>query len=782
MIEFSQPMWLLGIIPVLILTILIIRKDFTKLQADRKKLKTARTWVAISRSVVFVLIFVALANPTILIKTEMQTPPRISLLIDNTSSMQVFDMSFVQSLEKSLSEKIPLETKYIGYGTVSDIGDGIMANIEQDKNILLISDGRVTEGTRLEDVALFASNLNVTISAINIDINQKDAAISIAGPSKTVVGAQNTFILEKKDIGSPEDAPTVLEIDGIAQNTFSVTQTFSTEGYHTISAKMQSSDFYARNNEFYKTVKVLEKPTVLYVTEKQDPLEEILRELYNVEKYSSIPSDLSKYHAIVLNDLPASRITNTEPLRNYVIEGNGMVVIGGFESFDRGDYKSSVIESLLPVQVGTGEKRKGGSNIVILYDISGSTKGKTTIGENIADTERQLTASVINNLASSNKVSIVAFNTNAYQLVPLQVLGANKQKIIDRIGSVSTGGGTSLSVGLSAAYQVIKNVQGDRVIILISDGVSNGELDVVKALELSRIYGEQGVRIYTVGVGMYANSDLLKQIANEGHGSYFKGDDSQRIRILFGDPSENSQSRFALFVVDSGHFITSGLDIEATVDAFNQVAPKSSSRMLIATENGNPAVTVWRYGLGRVVSVNAFSSANDLGEILNRKNSLLVTRIVNWAVGDPERKSEYSISVEDTRIDKNVLVRVRSQSYPAYTGMNFFKVDENEYAASFEPAGIGIQNVLNARYAVNYEKEFEDLGASLQLDYIVQSTGGKFFNSQEIDSIVEYVKSVSRKTRINEISLQWILIISALVVFLLEVCARRMKVMVWQNI
>ncbi len=782
MIEFAHPYWLIAIIPVGILLFFIIWKDFAKMQADRKRIAKARKWLLASRVVFFVLIIVAVANPTILVKSELQTTPAIEMLVDRSDSMAVFDTGFMPVLEKQLSEKIPVEVKTIAANTTSDIGDSILSSLEEDKNILLVSDGRVTGGTELSDVAIFASSINATISVINLEPSQKDISLSILGPAKTVIGVQNTFVVDKSMIGSPDEAEIEVAIDGVKQNSGSVSYTFATEGYHTITAKIGGSDFFSNNNEFYKTVKVVDKPRVLYVSEKQDPLVDILRQLYTLEELSSIPSDLSKYHAVILNDLPAARISDIDALREYVIDGNGLVVIGGFESFDRGEYKNSVFESILPVQVGTGEKRRGGSNIVILYDISGSTRGTTELGGKIVDVERALAASVINDLASSNRVSVVAFNTNAYRMSPLEPLLNNREKLIEKLNRISTGGGTSLSVGLSAAYDVLKDIGGDRIIIMLSDGFSNGELDIVKSMELARIYGNQGIKIYTIGVGRYANSELLKEIASEGHGSFFKADESHRISVLFGEPGESTENKFSLFVVDSGHFITAGLDLDAQVDAFNQVAPKTSSRLLVTTDNRNPAVTVWRYGIGRVVTVTSFSTSNNLGEILNSKNSLLVTRIVNWAVGDPERNEEYSVSVDDARLNNDVAVRVRSSSYPEAEGLNFFKAGENEYIGRFSAASTGIHNVLNAKYAVNYEKEYESLGISPGLEYVVSATGGKFFNAGDVDSIVDYVKSVSRKTRVTEISMQWVFIAAALLVLLTEVCMRRLRVMAWQGI
>ena len=63
---------------------------------------------------------------------------------------------------------------------------------------------------------------------------------------------------------------------------------------------------------------------------------------------------------------------NADTLRNYVGNGGGLVVVGGESSYDKGAYNNSPVEAILPIISRAGEF-KGGRNIVILIDSSGST-------------------------------------------------------------------------------------------------------------------------------------------------------------------------------------------------------------------------------------------------------------------------------------------------------------------------------------------------------------------------------------------------------------------------
>jgi Mg-chelatase subunit ChlD len=786
MIELLEPMWLIGIIPVAVLLFAIMRKDFTKTTGDAKRMAKVRKWVLLSRIIIIILIFVALATPTILSKDERQTPPRIEMLVDQSASMGVFDMSFVDSLENALSKEIPVNVKIIATGDSSDIGDQVLANMEEDKSLLLITDGQLTSGVDLGDVSMFARNTNVTINAIDLQSAEPDVGISVLGPTKTVVDAENSFLVDVSAVGT-DDYKLEVDIDGspvvLSQNNV-FKYTAGVEGYFNIRARIipSSPDKFEGNNVFYKTVRVVERPKILYYSEKQDPLLEILKKLYSVKETNLIPDDLEDYHAIVVNDISSDKINNIEKLKDYIINGNGMMVVGGFDSFDRDGYRNSVFESLLPVRVGTGNKKSGDASIVIVIDVSGSTGGATTIGGKVVDVEKSLAVSVIDDLSIDNRVGVVAFNTDAYLVQPLSPLYSTREESVDKISRLTNGGGTTISSGLLGAHDLLKGISGSNI-ILISDGMSNGGLDIEKSKNLVETFNQEGIKTYTVGVGAATNEEFLIQLAQLGGASYFKADETNKLKVLFGEAGDfKPGSVFGFVTIDTNHFITQNLNIYPVLDAYNFVSPKDSAQMLISTDFGNPAVTVWRYGVGRIATLTAFSTSNNLGTLLNADNSVLITRIGNWVIGDPERKLSYSIKIDDIRLNEKVRVVIKSDTYPASDKVNFVKIDEDTYAGSFKPEAAGFFDVLGAEYSVSYEKEYEKLGVNEKLKFFVEETGGEMFKPNEVENIIQHVKTTSKRVRVVETSLQWIFLAAALIIFLVEVSIRRLKVLSWASI
>ena len=66
---------------------------------------------------------------------------------------------------------------------------------------------------------------------------------------------------------------------------------------------------------------------------------------------------------------------------------------------------------------------------------------------------------------------------------------------------------------------------------------------------------------------------------------------------------------------------------------------------MITTDIGDPVLTVGRYGLGRVAALTTDYVTYGF-ELLNKDNSLLFTRTINWIIGDPERNNDNFIAIK----------------------------------------------------------------------------------------------------------------------------------------
>src|SRR3989338_10555516 len=523
---------------------------------------------------------------------------------------------------------------------------------------------------------------------------------------------------------------------------------------------------------------------------------ELLTQVYDVDLTSSLAGvDFNRYYAAVINDIPILDIEgsvndgnnngennqndrkNVDKLIEFVTDGNGLLVIGGKNSFDKGNYKGSLFESILPVFVAKPGKKEGEVNVMIAIDISGST-GQDSGDATAVDIEKGLAISVIRNLRRDNRVGVIAFNTQPYLIEPLG-FKSKKTDIEDKIKKLQYGGGTVIGEAIRAADDMLEKVSGSRNIVLISDGVTTAE---VYAIERAIWAGKTGTKIYTVGVGKRTKEWMLEEFSRVSNGIYFRADQTNRFKILFGNTEEIPESeRLNIEILDDNHFITKNLAIKkAKIYGFNQVVPKTPAKLVVATTGGDPLITAWNYALGRVVAYTADDGSSWAPAMLTSENSKIVVRSINFAIGVPDRKERNVFDVKDTRINLPTEIFIRTENPPKVeTGdansqqFVFYKIDKETYKAEVVPQKLGFNKVGEVEYAVNYPLEYEALGLNPELGSIVQSSGGKVFEANNAEKIIEEVKSRSKRIIVDRVDIRWYFIAIAIIILLMEITIRK---------
>lgn len=775
---FEKPYLLLLVIPLIIFLVYFGRKNFVKVSSTKdmeKKRKKLRFYVLISRIFLILFLLVALASPYIETMKTVKGDPRVKILIDNSTSMELFDLSFANNLANELEKRLPVEVYTISTGEESRLGDNVLANIRKDDNVLLISDGNNNRGIEMGDLAMQANTLGSSVSGIVLFADKFDVSVSIIGSDKTTSNLENEFTINLEKTENRE-VHLVVDVDGnvifnkkTKEDQITIKESFKS-GYHKITAKILGDDYFTQNNIFYKTVKVVPKPKVLLVSASQE-LDQLFSPLYELERMNNLPSDYASYTSIIIDDVPAEQLnTKTDLLASYLSEGNGLFVVGGRNSYDFGDYNGSRFEQILPVFVAKAGKQRGDINIIFVMDISMSTGGEFG-GFTKVDVEKALAVGMLNNISLSHNVGFIVFNNLAYKLAGVRPLLEHKD-LANQIKALKFGYGTDIANGLIAAIEEMQNLGGSKNIILISDGQNN--LGYIPVLEVAKYASSLGIRIYTVGVGFDTDAELMKQVADITNAAYFQPEESQQIKLIFGDTEVSAEKRvFPIKIVDKNHFITHGLDLDAKVYGFNQIVPKNSAKMLITTDVGDPLLAVWRFGLGRVASIGSDTKIFGF-ELLNRKNSVLLSRIANWVIGDPERKNDKFVDVPDGRINEPVTITIKSDIQPSSNDVALYKIDENLYRGTLVTNETGFNKVLDAVFAVNYKREYQDIGMNPELENLVLGTGGKMFYADNVDEIVDFVKQRSKREILAKKSYSWIFLLAGLLIFLIEVIIRRL--------
>jgi hypothetical protein len=826
-LRFQRPglLWVIPIAAALLL--LVLSWEFVRLPTlphERRRQRVMRVGIFLSRLLIISSVVVALAQPYGEITRETQGNPRVTVIIDESGSMATMDASFAQGLAEALGRRVNARVRTTGSNLTSDLGSAVLQNLEPGGNILIISDGNINSGAQLADVAFHATTINATISAINLTALEQDSSVLVTGPSKVVADSDATYIVTFTSSAASLSKLTV-DVDGarvfdqdVVPGSYSFTKRFA-QGNHRIEARLAGADAFADNNVFYKEVRVLPKPKILLLSAANSPLELLLRQLYDVDKKPVLPSDLSPYYAIVSDDLPVEGFGNTNLLHEYLIDekggyyGGGLVVFGGLNSYDRGGYSGSSLEPYLPVRVGKGERKKGNANLVFIVDVSGGT-GKTKYrieGEQLVaynetvstmDVIKAQVVAAIEQLKLDNKVGIILMGvqpggetSSAEELLaasvkvmaPLDFLYNNRKDILEKVPRIVGGGPTAADIAFQGAVGMLRTAQGDRNIILLSDGrysAGLGSLSPMKQqlLTLAANANKQyGISFMGIGVGvddeklypLRVDEVFLKELAKAGDGTYDRATQLNSLLIKWGDPKAKEFGQdFILVPLSLTHFITQDVEPTAVLNAYSQVVPKDTAQLLIAADSGQPALTVWHYGNGRVATWTVFAGGN-LGQLLMGNNSLLLSRTVNWAIGDPQRKEPFFVDIPDARINEDAYITVQSQTPVSSEGLEFTK-DQNAYKAKFRPAALGFGLLLNQEYAVNRPSEFDRSGMNPALEAAAATTGGKIFKPTESDAIVELVEQASRRaTTQRQLFITPFLGLAALLL-LLEILLRRL--------
>ena len=163
----------------------------------------------------------------------------------------------------------------------------------------------------------------------------------------------------------------------------------------------------------------------------------------------------------------------------------------------------------------------------------------------------------------TDRMGIVVFAGESYTQCPLTT---DRAALINMMKEVETGlidDGTAIGNGLATAIARMKDSDAkSRVVILLTDGVNNsGEVSPQMAVEIAKTYG---IRVYTIGVGregmapypvmtpwgvevrnleVEIDEDLLKQIADETGGRYFRANDNTKLAEIYDEINQMEKAR-----------------------------------------------------------------------------------------------------------------------------------------------------------------------------------------------------------------------------------------------
>ena len=224
---------------------------------------------------------------------------------------------------------------------------------------------------------------------------------------------------------------------------------------------------------------------------------------------------------------------------------------------------SCLILALARPQVKYSEQQSEGEgiDIILCIDVSGSMTAQD-FQPNRMEAAKNVASEFIDH-RPSDKIGIVIFAGESFTQCPLTTDHFVLKSQIQQIRNGLLEDGTSIGSGLATSVDRLKESKSkSKVIILLTDGVNNGGfIDPSTAKEIAKAFK---VKVYTIGVGTdgYAptpistpmgiviqnekvtiDEALLKNIAAETGGKYFRATDNRSLENIYNEIDQLEKSK-----------------------------------------------------------------------------------------------------------------------------------------------------------------------------------------------------------------------------------------------
>ncbi|MCC7371709.1 MAG: VWA domain-containing protein [Chloroflexi bacterium] len=846
-LDFTQPLLLLLLL-VLPAFWLIGRISRTHLPKQRRRL------VLGVRIAVAALLILGLAGPRIIGRADEQavaflvdvsdsvTPPmrerQLQFMRDAMATMTDRDRATIiafgsQSvLERPLSTARPLgPIASIVDGGKTDIGGAIrlaLATLPSTmaRKIVVVSDGNENTGKAIEQARVAA--------AAGVPIQVMPLAQQ-AGPEVLVRQVETpAFVREGEkfsasinlDASQDTRARVHLLADGrlLSSQDVNLTQGSNTivmpqeplpPGFHLFKVQVEASaDTYIQNNEGGSYTVVTGKPRVLLIESEGGETRFLAEALQSagleVDVHSTktavidLPT-LRGYESVVLANVPASELSVSQmrAITSYVQNlGGGLVVVGGEQSYGVGRYNRTPLEEALPVRMDLrGRTLTASVALVLVIDASGSMAGGP--GSSKMDLAKEAASRATELLSEQDQLGVISFDDTPRWVVPTNFL-EDPSLVQAQIGSIAPGGGTAIFPALETAYNDIVTREAKvRHILLLTDGLSSGgDYD-----RLTNAMQQNGITLSTIAVGSDADFALMQRLANLGKGRYFEGNDPFEVpQMIVKDTQEVARAAiveeaFRPAQVGSSP-ILEGIDVRQMPPLLGYVSttPKPTSQVLLVSNQMDPVLSEWQYGLGHVVAWTSDVKnrwAQDMltwpafsqfwAQVVKRTIPVPVDRNLQVQITQEGATAKVTVdSVADDKTYQNFLRTSATVVDPAngQSQVTIPQVAPGRYETRIPIGGEGAYflNIVQsdasgapiagrpAGFVIPYSQEYRDLRANPDLlGQLAGITSGQVVSDPK--TVFERDRRVDGQPR--ELW-PWFLILAALL-FLFDVAARRLR-------
>lgn len=507
---------------------------------------------------------------------------------------------------------------------------------DAQKRLVLLSDGGENSG-RAIDAARLAASRGIPIDIVDLTLVEADAealVASVEAPNSVRAGQEALIVATvESNVAQPAIVRLIDDTGVVAERALELSPGATRvefvvpvdgNGFRRYRVQVEAArDGRVQNNEAAALIRVQGPPRILLIARNAldaRPLAtalsaaDMVAEVISPEAAPRSLADLSAYDALVLVNTPARALPVglMQAIPGYVRDlGRGLLMIGGEDSFGVGGYGRTAVEEALPVYMDVRNREmRPDLAIVFVIDKSGSMDAchcadpdrnapVTSSSERKIDIAKDAIAQATALLSQQDTVGVVTFDGAAFPTFPA-TRGATVEQVMDAVAGVEPRGPTNIRSGLLRAEEMLQQVDARiKHMILLTDGWGSGgdQLDIAARLR------EQGITLTVVAAGS-GSASYLQQLAAEGGGRYYPAADMADVPQIFVQETITTIGNYIVeqpFVpVRYGNSpILAGISAVPPLYGYNGSTLKDTAQLLLATEDQQPILATWQFGLGR---------------------------------------------------------------------------------------------------------------------------------------------------------------------------------------
>jgi Ca-activated chloride channel family protein len=205
-----------------------------------------------------------------------------------------------------------------------------------------------------------------------------------------------------------------------------------------------------------------------------------------------------------------------------------------------------------------------GIDIMLVMDVSSSMLAEDFKPKNRIEAAKSVAVEFIEG-RTNDRIGLVIFAGESFTQCPLTLDYGVLNTLIDQMEvAPEDWDGTAIGNGIATSVARLKDSKAkSKVIILLTDGRNNaGEINPITAAQVAQTFD---IRVYTIGAGTRGSAlypindpifgkryvsmpveideDLLRKIAGQTGGKYFRATDTEKLRQIYGEINEMEKTK-----------------------------------------------------------------------------------------------------------------------------------------------------------------------------------------------------------------------------------------------